>query len=107
MRDHLDEREEAITLVRGLRSLLTPREAGGLGLTAAEVAKALGMHPKGNGVLAWTGHWSPRKKRFEGGRNIPQPGVLKDRLAAYVDRTMERWGKDVLNKRAAPSSSKR
>ena len=107
MRDHLDVTEEAVPLVRGLRSLMTPAEEGGYGLKAAEVARALGMHPKGNGVLAWTGNWNPRKKRFEGGRNLPQPGPVKDRLARYVDRTMKRWGAGFLKKPASAKPAKK
>lgn len=92
MKDHLAERQEAIDLVLALRSLTTPKKDGGGGLTAAEVAQALGMHPKGTGVASWTGRWNPRTKRFEGGRNIPPPGPLKDRLARYVARQMKAWG---------------
>ena len=95
MRDHLLERQEAIDLCKALRDLTTPRACGGYGLTSAEVARSLGMHPKGTGVTAWTGRWNSRTRRFEGGRNIPPPGKLKDRLRRFVAREMKRWSKDL------------
>ena len=97
MKDHLLEHQESIDLVKSLRDLTRPRQDSGYGLTAAEVARALGMHPKGTGVRAWTGRWNPVKKRFEGGRNIPQPGPLKERLSRFVARHMRAWGKRVLS----------
>jgi hypothetical protein len=96
MKDHLDVREDEIFLVRSLRMLLLPQEAGGYGLTAATVARALGMHPKGTGVTAWTGRWNPRAKRWEGGRNLPSEigPVKKAALRRYIHSNFTKWGKE-------------
>lgn len=103
-KDHLDILEEAIFLVRSLRSLMQPRDQGGCGLTAAAVAQALGMHPKGTGVTAWTGRWNPRSKRWEGGRNLPaEIGPQKKvALRRFVHRNMERWAKEFESGVSAP-----
>jgi hypothetical protein len=101
-RDHIEEHQETIDLVRALRNLVKPREDGGYGLSISEVAVALDMAPLGHGVRAWTGSWDRRRKRFVGGRNLPSGASARAKLRRFVSRTMERWRREFESKLAPP-----
>src|SRR5688572_9643311 len=90
-RDHIDEAQETLDVLRALRGLLKPGDHGGHGLTLAEVAKALNVSEFT--VRSWTGTYHAKEKAFRLGSRFPM-GARDEALKRFVAKKYAAWHKE-------------